>query len=115
MRDDDRTAVLRQSLARAERPGAGKGFPVSLKREVAAFVQSQRARGRSYASLAAGLGVSATTLTRWEQSDEPAAFAAVAIVAEEVVGGALVVHGPSGMRIEGASIDDVVRLWARLR
>ena len=110
----DRAVTLRQSLAQAHQRAAGKGFPLELKREVAEFARGERARGRSYASLGDALGISGVSVAKWERSLPDSPFTAVEIVASDVTG-ALVVHGPSGMRVEGATIDDIARLWARLR
>ena len=112
---DDRSAMLRQSLARADQRASGKGFPPELRQEVATFVRGERAKGRSYAALGAALGISSVSVAKWERAYSDLPFAAVEIVASAVATSSLVVHGPSGLRIEGATVEDIARLWARLR
>ena len=111
---DDRSAALRQSLARAGQRASGRGFPPELKHEVAAFARRERAQGRSYASLGAALGISSVSVAKWERAYSDVPFAAVEIVADEGASN-LIVHGPSDLWIEGATIEEIARLWARLR
>jgi hypothetical protein len=44
----------------------------------------------------------------------PAAFCEVEIVAPRASASTLVVHGPSGLRVEGATITDIAELFQRL-
>ena len=64
--------------------------------------------------------MSATTLRKWKRDAgggpgaARAAFCEVEIVAPGPRASALVIHGPSGLRIEGATITDLAELVRRL-
>ncbi len=65
---------------------------------------------------AAELGMSATTLRKWKRDAGAGtpAFCEVEVVAPRPAGSTLVVYGPSGLRIEGATMADIAELIRRL-
>jgi transposase len=119
------TKKLQQALATEMRDGAGmggRGFSTELRDAVAALVRSRRTEGDADEGIAAGLGLSTQTLRRWagtrSSSAPPAAFRAIAVVARnaQVLPGSrdMVVQGPSGLRIEGLSLEQALQVWRGL-
>jgi transposase-like protein len=84
---------------------------------VLAYVERRRRAGIALDAVAAELGLAATTLRNWRRNAMGAArpaFCEVEIVPPSVPPSALVVHGPAGLRIEGATIADIAELVRRL-
>lgn len=112
--EDIRTALVRSN------EGVGRPYPARLRRAVLALAEQQKRAGVSLGSFAAEVGVSATTLRKWKRDAKggggaaTSAFCEVEIVAARTPASALVVYGPSGLRIEGATIADVAELVRRL-
>ena len=111
------TAQLRTTLATTTRSGRGRAYPAQLRAEVVRHAAARIDAGESAATIASELGLCAATLTAWRKREghAPSAFARVEVVtatAEHV--GAIVVHGPRGLRIEGLSLDGIVALFRRL-
>jgi transposase-like protein len=111
---------IRAALVRSK-VGFGRPYPEAARQEVMEFVEQRRREGVGLASTAALLGLSATTLRKWRQSDRAspaprakAKFREVEIVAAPAPASALIVHGPAGLRIEGATIADIAELVRRL-
>jgi hypothetical protein len=105
---------VRAALVRSK-DGVGRPYPEAARRAVVALVGHKRAEGVELARVAAGLGVSATTLRKWMREEAaPADFREVEILASPPAPSGLVIHGPRGMRIEGATIADVAELFRRL-
>lgn len=93
------------------RRGAGGRVPRSAQTEIAAEIERAHAAGASYSSIAASLGLTLNTVTRWRRRGPGAKLVAVRV---PLPASSLVVHGPRGLRIEGLSLDDVAALLARL-
>jgi hypothetical protein len=82
-----------------------------------AYRQEREREGASGRQVARELGVSEATLARWGPGrEEPAgSFRAIEVVLEPARSvGAMVVHGPRGLRIEGLSVEQLAELVARL-
>ena len=105
-----RTALVRNS------DGVGRPYPARLRGAVLAFAEQRRRAGVDLGSVAAEVGLSAGTLRRWKRQEGSgaAAFCEVEIVGARPSTSTLVVHGPSGLRIEGATIAEVAELVRRL-
>jgi transposase len=110
---------VRTALVRCKE-GVGRPYPEHVRSTVLVLAERQRRAGVGLASFAAEVGMSATTLRKWKRAAEvgagavPAAFCEVEIVAPRPPTSTLVVHGPSGLRIEGATITDIAELVRRL-
>jgi hypothetical protein len=77
--------------------GRGSGYPLETRARVLAFAAERRRRGAGIVTIAAELGLSATTLKKWMTGSEPrAAFAPVKIVGRQ----AIVLISPAGWRAE---------------
>lgn len=118
--DTPRIRRLRQLLAVAPRSGAGNRYPDELPAEVVAAVQEARGNGASMMRLATALGLPQTTLSRWIPCAAPASrsFVRIDVVAAPVAAAPersdAVVELPSGLRIRGLSLQDIVALHRRL-
>jgi hypothetical protein len=107
--EDIRTALVRSN------EGAGRPYPARLRGAVLALAEQRKREGMALDSFAAEVGVSATTLRKWKREAGGAAFCEVQVIAPpRPLGSTLVVHGPSGLRIEGATIADIAELVRRL-
>ena len=110
---------VRAALVRSKE-GLGRPYPEHIRSTVLALAERQRRAGVGLGSFAAEVGVSATTLRKWRRDAgsgagvAPAAFCEVEFVAPGPSASTLVIHGPSGLRIEGATITDLAELVRRL-
>lgn len=96
---------LIRSLSRVER-GVGRRYPADVRRQVVAWVQGERAVGRSWGELADELGIPVSTLVRW--STRPRAVPVIVQAAAPSPSVSLV--SPSGWRIEGVSLEQALAL-----
>jgi hypothetical protein len=117
---DPEAATLRHALRSADRPGAGRGYPKTLRERVLAYAERAAAAGRPRADVAEALGLAPVTLARWGRPTHVTArgFRPVVVAPEPAraapVGGVAVVL-PSGVRIEGLSVEQAAELCRRLR
>ena len=108
--------ALKQALASAERGGVGRAYPAAIRERAIAYVGRRRAEGVADEAIGRELGISPMTFRRWVGA-RPSAFTLATIVEPEAAAppsGALVVHGPRGLRVEGLDLAAVVELWERL-
>jgi hypothetical protein len=109
--DDIRTALVRSN------EGVGRPYPAQLRSQVLAHVERRRHAGIALEAVAAELGLAATTLRKWKHDAAGTArpaFVEVEIVSPSAPPSALVVHGPAGLRIEGATLAEIAELVRRL-
>jgi hypothetical protein len=113
--DEIRAALVRRNAA------IGRPYPEAVREAVMDVVDQRRRKGVGLAGVAVELGVSATTLRKWGRSVRSARalvakpkFREVEVVAASPLASAIVIHGPAGLRIEGATIADVAELVRRL-
>lgn len=111
---------LREALGKADRSGTGSPYPDALRQAAVAYHRSRKSEGASVRVVAAELGVSEVTLSRWSQRQvgSESAFRAIEVVAEPIecargMGG-IVVYGPRGLRIEGLTVQDIVAMFEKL-
>lgn len=117
MKSEHEAKELREALERADRSGTGRPYPETLRRAALQYRHKREREGVSLRAVAAELGVSGATLTRWSRRRQelPTVFRAIEVVAEPAERPvALVVHGPRGLRIEGLSVEGLARLIERL-
>ena len=82
----------------------------------------RRREGRSYARVAAEVGIHVATLRAWQQAAEtamvattpPTTFCPVEVISTARPGRGHVVHGPRGVRVEDLTLDEVAELIRRL-
>lgn len=118
------TAEKLRAQAQAQ---SGRGtrwrFDDAFRAEVVAYVRARQEEGGTQEEAARELGLSAWTMSRWSRQRKPAQQRAASgaefhpvAVKHEVQGsqGALVVHGPGGMRVEGLTLKQVALLLREL-
>ncbi len=108
-------AAFREAVKRAGRRGAGRRYPVELRRQGAAYLVARRAAGGTVSAVLRELGVRRGMLAGWAKPAGAAArprFVPVTVV--EGPGGRVVVHGPHGVRVEGLDVAGVAELLRRL-
>lgn len=109
--DEIRTALVRS------KEGVGRPYPLHIRAAVLARAERQRRSGITLEAFAGEIGLSATTLRKWKREEAAtarSAFCAVEIVTPSAPAATLVVHGPAGLRIEGATVADIAELVRRL-
>jgi predicted transcriptional regulator len=102
---------LRRELDRIE-TRRGRCVPPELKARARAWITEQRAEGRTMSELATDLGVAVGTVLRWSDGGVRA-LVPVRVVPDETPR-AVVVVSPSGLRIEGLTLADAVRVLREL-
>ena len=103
---------LRHHLGAIPR-GRGRRIPAALRARVIAWAAARRTHGAGWRALARELGVSAGTLKHWlAPRVEPTHAVALRPVAvtDEPARQPLTLVAPSGLRIEGATIADVIAI-----
>ena len=114
---DHEAAAIREELRALGRRGRTEAFPSVLRERVAAYALARRP-GVSWGRLGECLTLSPSTVHRWcgqaAQASSPgeagAALVPVVVTPEEPVRSDLALVSPRGFRVEGLSLDDVVRL-----
>jgi hypothetical protein len=104
---------LKRQLAAQER-GRGKRYDGALRERVVMFAKHRRSEGRSWAEIATELGVAFETVRRWCLGRRQARETALALRPVEVAAvherSVLAVVAPSGLRVEGATVDEVIAI-----
>ena len=104
--------ALRRDLGAIPR-GRGRRIPAALRARVITWTVARRTRGAGWRELARELGVPAGTLTRW-LALRPAQAPPVALrpvtVLDAPARSPLRLVAPSGLRIEGVTLADVIAI-----
>lgn len=109
-----------RTLVRSERRTRRGPFSVELRERLNAFLKRRWRAGESLRGLAMELGLSDHTVQFWrsrwgERKGASLGLRRVELIAERPLSrGDMVMHGPSGTRVEGLSADDVAALWRKL-
>jgi hypothetical protein len=102
------------ALARLGKRGRTTRIPDDVRAAVLAYVEQERARGRSRNDVATELGLSSSVLARWTGGRRRVRgkIVPVRVVAKPVPTDAttLRIVSPSGYRIEGLSLRDAVEV-----
>jgi transposase len=127
----EKAAKLKAELERRAQEGKRGRFSEAMKAEVLEYWRQCKQGGATQETVARELGLSPWTLSRWSvkarrskgrpvQKEKPEAAEAPAFHAVKVKpvaqgpGRGVVLHGPSGVRVEGLSISEVVRVLKEL-
>ena len=127
----EKAAKLKAELEKRAHEGKRGRFSEAMKAEVLEYWEQCRQAGATQETVARELGLSPWTLSRWsvqarrakgrtakkghQQAAGAAAFHAVKVKPEaEGVGRAVVLHGRSGVRVEGLSVQQVAQLLREL-
>jgi transposase len=120
----ERAERFRQQVLERGGVGPRARYTQEQRQEAVAYVRERQQQGASSEEAAKELGMSSWTLSRWgsaarraQREPERAALVPVEVKpARSVVrAGALVVHGPGGVRVEGLSLEDAVALLRGLK
>jgi Homeodomain-like domain len=109
-----------EELARRFRRGAehrqGLRYPQELRQLAVEYATKALAQGRSQREIAESLGLSEPTLVRWQQGTGVAGPVALheVVVVERAHASAPVLVLPSGVRVEGLSVPDLVMVLEAL-
>ena len=114
---DEKLEELRGALARAARArrGPGRRYPAALRSEVAAFARGERRRGARVGTVARRLGLPRPTLLNWLRAPG-GCFAPVRVehTPEAEAGPGLLLVSPSGHRVEGLRLAELVAVLRAL-
>jgi hypothetical protein len=106
---------LRAALAEARRRH-GRAYPAELRAQVLRLVDRAEWEGRSPCAMAKSLGLAPTTLLGWQRT-APATSPFLPVVVRDLPPApraALSLVLPSGVRVEGLSLDDVATLCRKV-
>lgn len=108
---DREARELRRRVARLKRRRPGFRFSPTLRRTITAWVVKQREHGAWWCDLSRAIGIPAGTLKRWAASSASRAttMRPVAIIDAPPLGTVTLI-APSGLRIEGVSIDAAIAI-----
>ena len=108
-------AEIRTALVRRE-GSSGRSYPEAARTAALDWAEQQQRKGAGFVPIASELGISATTLRKWQQQRRAtsSSFCPVQIVEPSSSSRGLVVHAPGGLRIEGVSIPELAELVRRL-
>jgi len=91
--------------------GRGRRVPAELRERIVAWTAPRRARGAWWRELSRSLGVPAKTLKRWATPRAPRVLALRPVdVIDEAPVRTVTIVAPSGLRIEGVMIADVITI-----
>ena len=112
-----RAAAIRLAISRHV-PACGKRYPRELQSRATALAQELRREGWSWARIAEHLGSRMETVRRWCLRDDPprgvSRMRAVEVVTDGGGAGGLAIVSPSGIRVEGATLADVIAVLRAL-
>lgn len=113
-----------RELIRTHRPPSGMGYPDDVRRAVVAYVRQRRTQGQHWEHIGQQIGVSGTTLVNWSKAmgqllpvaivDEPPEARSIPPSQPRLAAG-LVLHTPSGVRLEGLDLQQALALLSVLR
>ncbi len=108
---------LRAAVESLSGPKTQRRYGEQLRRRLGAHARERLSRGESLTAISSSVGVSVPTLARLAKS--VSAFVPVAVVTTLSppsirVSRGLLLRGPCGLVVEGASVDEVAELFVRL-
>lgn len=113
----DEAATLRRELGRV-RTRRGACFRWELRERATAWLITERAAGRSIATLAAELGIARGTVIRWSSSrgsrTGPRSMVPVHVVAKPAPQRVVRVVSPGGFAIEGVTVAEAAAVLREL-
>jgi hypothetical protein len=110
MQQDRELRDLARALAAFRKRGEAR-YPAKLRARITTWVISQRDRGEWWTDLSAALGLPTETLVRWADMGRVVAseMKAVDVIDTPPIGTVTLVS-PTGLRIEGVSIDAAIAI-----
>jgi len=118
----DRARLFREAASRANegRDRTGWRYPAALRRLAVEYCHACRRTHQSFSEIAEALGISTVTLGRWldtESESSPSRFREVVVepLQPSPTSPALTVVLPSGLRVEGLGLSQVIELSQALQ
>ena len=118
---EDEAQALRAAVAKKQREVGRGPFAPELRARLIAHVKQRCAGGESVGKIARSLGLSEQTVWTWQKplrrkgsGSTKLRQVAIAVVEPQAAGRPLIVRGPSGLVVEGVTLDELVALWRRL-
>jgi len=118
---EDETQALRAAVAKKQREVGRGPFEAELRQRLIAHVKARCAAGESVGRIARSLGLSEQTVWSWQKQvrrkrggETKLRQVAIAVVEPQTSRRTLSVRGPSGLVIEGVTLEELVALWRRL-
>jgi hypothetical protein len=113
---------VRRAIGKLGVRGRTERLPAVIRERVLGCVGEGRAEGASWHALAEAVGLSATTLQRWEANRlEPSAARALVPVTLDAApavfaktGVSVVLHSPTGWCVEGLEVSDAITVLRAL-
>lgn len=103
-------ATLQQAIKRI---GGGRAarYPAKLRGEIVDLIKERRANGETWTEIGADLGLPYETMNRWSKKviGASAAMKRVEVVVAPT-SRSLTLISPNGIRVEGASVEEIVAL-----
>jgi transposase-like protein len=101
---------LRRQLGTIPR-GRGRRIPAALRKRITEWATARRGRGTWWSELARQVGVPAQTLMRWAAArNERSLLLRPVEVLESAPDRSVTIVSPSGLRVEGLTITDVITI-----
>lgn len=106
---------LARRFRRSAEQRTGLRYPQELRQLALEYAAKAMERGENRREIAAALSLSEATLLRWQETETvgPAALHEVVVV-ERAGGGGPALVTPSGIRVEGLSVRDLVMILEAL-
>ncbi len=115
---DDRVSAFRTGVERLGGARRGMRYPQSLRAVAVSYWLDVETQGESLPSVAATLGVSPRTLSRWSESGDvehaPHGALREVVVTTAEPSGALALVTPEGYRVEGLDVSSLTHLLRSL-
>jgi hypothetical protein len=110
MQQDRELRDLTRAIA-AFRKSRDARYPAKLRSRITAWVAAQRERGEWWTEIVSAIGIPAQTLIRWcdTRGATTTAMKAVDVIDAPPVGTVTLVS-PTGLRIEGISVDTAIAI-----
>jgi transposase-like protein len=122
---------LKKQVEERRARGTRRQFDESFRAEMVGYVRARQAEGGTQEEAAKEVGLSAWTLSRWGRGGQSGpvrrgrpprqrlegsngGFHPVEVKSEARSPGALVMHGPGGVRVEGLSVQQVAQVLKEL-
>jgi len=110
MQPDREFRDLTRELAAFRKRGAAR-YPTKLRARITAWVIAQRDRGEWWTEVSRALAIPTQTLVRWAETRAVAAgeMRAVDVIDAPPIGTVTII-APTGLRIEGVSVDAAIAI-----
>jgi hypothetical protein len=106
---------LARRFCRKAQERQGLRYSQELRRVAMEYARAAEGRGQGRREIAETLGLSEATLSRWLDGSQATRLHEVVVVESGAASGAPVLVMPSGIRVEGLCVRELISLLAALR